>query len=155
MAHRTARVVAQGMRRRGLGERERERGTGREREREEEGDDGEGEGERSGRIQHAPNYGYRFVWPSPPFPKGEFVLSRYWETPCFSGKSCSTESPARIHCFPYQEKTGGKNVTQNGGPQIDACLILSERERTERQTASQTHRETSCYGSSLMENSTG
>ena len=36
-----------------------------------------------------------------------------------------TESQAWIHCCPPKEM--GQNVTRNGGPQIGACWILSDK----------------------------
>ena len=88
---------------------------------------GWGENKFSVRIKLAPNCGYRFVSPSPPpFLKGNFAFSGTGKSPSFSGiPTSSTESPTRIHCFPPPGNRG-HNVKRNGGPQIGACLILSD-----------------------------
>ena len=64
----------------------------------------------------------------PPFLlKGNVPLFRYRKTPCFLWEvllflqNLQHESAV----FPYQE-TGRQNVTRSGGPQIGACLILSD-----------------------------
>ena len=80
----------------------------------------------SARIKHAPNRGYRFVSPSPPFPQRELAGFQYRKTPFFfswGSPTISTGSPAWIRCFP-PPGNWGQNATRNGGPQYGACLIL-------------------------------
>ena len=62
----------------------------------------------------------------PPFPEREFALFRHRKTHCFSGGPYCFYRISSMDPLFSPTGDGGQNVTQNGGPQIGACLILSD-----------------------------